>query len=374
MSKISDYLSAGREDKIYDPNKGLYVNPQTGEVFVPTFTNNPQSDLAQRMGQTMERQGQPVDMSQGAYLIRDRQPTGMPGRGQQPQGQPKVNPEDPWEVANYYMSSDKFKNEIYQKMFPGRDPSQGFQNEKERSQYYKALQSTRNMLVDNVKWKLEYGRKKKADQQKGAARGVSQQQLMKMIQDEKLRLDEVNNQATTMPENKVENTMEQAKKNVMELLQATGGIMGVDRGEGGGMPVQRGQRGQRVQGPGTPEAKGAEGQASMGGGGNQVAQQLNVYGADTKTKRLGELTTKQATKAAATLSAILKSMYPDKSIDELNKMHRSIFEARMIPEEWYTLDPKQIIERAQKRTAGGVKEAAQTATDSYYQGGSPAII
>jgi hypothetical protein len=373
MSKISEYLEAGRAGKVFDPNQGLWVDPQTKQAFVPTFTDDPRSDIMSRVQTGMERQGQPLDISQGAYLVKDprEMPTAMPERGQQ---RPAPNPEDPWALAQEHMRSSQFKTEIFQKMFPGRDPRAGFQSTAERDMFLKALESTRNMLVDRFKWQLEYQRKKKAKDRKGGLSGVSQQQLMKMIQQEALRLEELNRDPSTPPEGRIEDPMGQAKQNITQLLEMTGSMTGevmpVDKGD---MRTADFRVGRDEAEPRTAEFRVGRDESEMQLL-NEPAQRYGVYGADQKGKELNKLKPAEFQKAVINLDEILKSMHPDKSREEINQMHKEIFMGGIIPEDWYAGDAKEIIRRAQARTAGGVKAGAKEATERYYQGGSPALM
>jgi hypothetical protein len=364
MSKISEYLAEGRAGKVFDPNQGLYVDPNSGQAFVPTFTDDPRSNIMSRVQGAMERQGQPLDISQGAYLVRDRnQPTGMPGRGQ---ARPPVNKEDPWAMAQEHIRSPQFKAEIYKQMF-GRDPSAGFHSKAERDMFLKALKSTRNTLVDRFKWQLEYQRKKKAKDREGGLRGVSQQQLMKMIQQEALRLEELNRDPSTPPEAQIQDPMATAQENITKLLEMTGSMTGQVEG----MPIDR-EDAMPIGDAKAQPATIAQPEADLDI--NQTAQGLGVYGSDQKGKELNKLKPKEFQKAVINLDEILKSMHPDRSREELNEMHKRIFMDGVIPKAWYTEEAANIIKKAQERAAGGVKEAAGKATRSYYEGGTPALI
>jgi hypothetical protein len=176
MSQIGDYLAQGRAGKVYDPNQGLYMDPATGQAFVPTFTNIQSSNIQGQVEKSMG--GTPVQAD--PYLIGggpgDQQGGVMPGRGEQPQA-PDIN--DPWAMANEHMKSSGFKTEIYKEMF-GRDPSSGFRDEAERERFYKAMKSTRNVLVDRFKYQITGKRKQSEDRQKDARKGLSQKEAMKM--------------------------------------------------------------------------------------------------------------------------------------------------------------------------------------------------
>jgi hypothetical protein len=181
MSQIADYLAQGRAGKVYDPNQGLYMDPQSGRAFVPTFTNIQSSNIQDKVQKSMG--DTPVDAE--PYLIgggpgnqpgRASGPAAMPGRGQQPQA-PDIN--DPWAMANEHMKSKGFKSEIYKEMF-GRDPSSGFRDKAERERFYSAMKSTRNVLVDRFKYQIT-GRNKQAEaRRKDARKGLSQKEAMKM--------------------------------------------------------------------------------------------------------------------------------------------------------------------------------------------------
>jgi len=184
MSQIGDYLEQGRAGKVYDPNQGLYMDPQTGKAFVPTFTNVSNSNIQGEVEKSMGN----IPVQADPYLIggggpgnqpgsaSGPAPSAMPGRGEEPKA-PDIN--DPWAMAQAHMKSKKFMSEIYEQMFH-RPASSGFRDKAERDQFYRGLQSNRNMLVDRFKYQIEKKRKDAADKQKNARKGMSQKDALKM--------------------------------------------------------------------------------------------------------------------------------------------------------------------------------------------------
>jgi hypothetical protein len=190
MSQIKEYLEQGRQGKVYDPNQGLYMDPRTGQAFVPTFTNIANSNIQGEVEKSMA--GAPGVQSVDAqpYLVGGQQYMrgaggamqpmgGMPGRGEQKQA---PDPRDPWALAQEHMKSPAFKREIYQQMF-GRDPESGFRNHQERNQFLSALKSTRNVLVDKFKWQIEQKRKDDERIAKGAMKQMSQKERMDALRE-----------------------------------------------------------------------------------------------------------------------------------------------------------------------------------------------
>jgi hypothetical protein len=177
MSQIREYLEQGRAGKVYDPQKGLYMDPATGTAFVPTFTNIASSNIQQKVEKSMP--GTPVQAD--PYLVGGgpggpQQGGAMPGRGEQPKA-PDIS--DPWAMANEHMKSKGFKTEIYKEMF-NRDPQSGFRNEAERDRFFSGLKSTRNVLVDRFKYQIEARRKERASANKNARSRMGQKDFMEM--------------------------------------------------------------------------------------------------------------------------------------------------------------------------------------------------
>ena len=176
MSQIKDYLEQGRAGKAYDPNQGLYMDPKSGKAFVPTFTNVSNSNI---QGDVESRMDGPSKLDARPYLVSGG-PGGMPGRGETQQTQQRPDARDPWAMAQEHMKSAGFKNEIYKEMF-GRDPQSGFRTHEERNKYYKALQSTRNILVDKFKWQIIQKEKRDAALLKDAQKQMGQKEAMELL-------------------------------------------------------------------------------------------------------------------------------------------------------------------------------------------------
>jgi hypothetical protein len=192
MSQIKEYLEQGRAGKVYDPNAGLYVDPNTGQAFVPTFTNvqnsNIQGEVQKSMAgapgvQSVQSEpylvgGQNYMRGGGGQMTPVQAGGAMPGRNEQATKQ-APDPQDPWAMAQEHMKSPAYKEEIYRQMF-GRDPQSGFRNTKERDMFFKGLQSNRNVLVDRFKWQIESRRKSDELALKNARKGMSQKEALEI--------------------------------------------------------------------------------------------------------------------------------------------------------------------------------------------------
>jgi len=175
MSQIKDYLEQGRAGKVYDPNQGLYMDPKEGKAFVPTFTNIADSNI---QGEVESRMGGPSKADTSPYLVSGG-PGAMPARGEAKAPQ-RPDARDPWAMAQEHMKSSGFKSEIYREMF-GRDPQSGFRSEAERNKFYKALQSTRNVLVDRFKWQITQKDKAAAETMKNAQKQMGQRDAIELF-------------------------------------------------------------------------------------------------------------------------------------------------------------------------------------------------
>lgn len=383
MSKISEYLEAGRKDKIYDPNRGMYIDPNTGEAFVPTFTNDPNSNIMNRVQSRManpqgvqtpqqggqpqgggmpQRQGQPLDMSQGAYLIKERQQGAIPERGQEQRKAP--DPRDPWAMANEHMKSPQFMTEVYKQMFPGRNPSQGFKNQEERNMFYKGLQSTRNALVDRFKWQIDQKNRQKEQSLKYGAKGMSQKDLITMIQG---RTNEIVQEGVTsgMPVDRAE-AQKQAQQEITSLLESTGQILG--KAQGGGMPVDKvGAMGEPGQDQPASKAQPAGADAKPAEMPKPGDSGIKILGAEGSHKKLADLAN-EPVKQARGLTAIkeaLRLQFPDAPDEELNKMRREYVKTNGIPEEFTKYDLKEMMPKLKAALDSAAKKRE---TDPMFSG------
>ncbi|GAG56235.1 unnamed protein product, partial [marine sediment metagenome] len=118
----------------YDPNQGLWMDPQSGQAFVPTFTNVQDSNI---QGEVESQMGGPAKVDAQPYLVSDKGQGAMPGPGEQNAPQ-RPDARDPWAMAQEHTKSNQFKNELYREMF-GRDPQSGFRDKQERERFYSGI-------------------------------------------------------------------------------------------------------------------------------------------------------------------------------------------------------------------------------------------
>ena len=158
MPSIKEYLERGQAGKVFDPNQGMYVDPQTGRPFVPTFTNIEGSDIGQRISEQYGEQPDPYMIGPEARMV----PAGqhqVPERigADQPQLPTKdqeqgIDRNDPWAMAN--AATKKMLPDIFEELFPGK-PFNSTLGEKDWAKYQSRVKHTRNMLVDRFKWQIE---------------------------------------------------------------------------------------------------------------------------------------------------------------------------------------------------------------------------
>jgi hypothetical protein len=385
MSRIAEYLEAGRADKMYDPNQGLYVDPNTGKAFVPSFTNDPSqrgADMPQRVQQSMP--GQQLDTSQGAYLVKDRPgPGAIPGPKDGQQGQ-APDPRDPWAMAQAHTGSQKFMTEVYQQMFPGRDPSNGFDSPQEREQFSKALQSARNALVDRFKWQIDNKRKQETHERRGTAKRISNQELMKMISEEKEKLDQTNNDPNLLPEQRIEDTESAARENILNRLKGVQQEFGDlwDEEEGGGMPVEKDGR-TAMPDQKKPAAGAMPTDTATTGAGEEAPDVFGKFNQESPgTSDFQTIMKSDPAKASNVLLNTLAEaefMNPDMSPEQARAESKK-YASKMISD-IYLYDPKKFLEylrgksdRDKKGKQEDTKTSAKSAVSDYYQGGSPALI
>jgi hypothetical protein len=386
MSRIAEYLEAGRADKMYDPNQGLYVDPNTGKAFVPMFTDDPSqrgADMPQRVQQSMP--GQQLDTSQGAYLVKDRPgPGAIPGPKDGQQGQ-APDPRDPWAMAQAHTGSQKFMTEVYQQMFPGRDPSQGFDSPQEREQFSKALKSARNALVDRFKWQIDNKRKQETHERRGTAKRISNQELMKMISEEKDKLDQVNNDPNLLPEQRIEDTETKARENILNRLKGVQQEFGDlwDEEEGGGMPVVKDDR-TAMPDQKKPATGAMPTDAATTGAGEGLGMEApGVFNQESPGTSdfitISKSDPKKATNVLQNTIAEVQMLYPD--MDPKEQLVKAQEIGRENISDIYMFDPEKFLERLRGKLDRGVetkkeniRSGAKEAVSEYRRGGSPALM
>lgn len=367
MSRIREYLEEGRAGKIYDPNQGMYMDPETKQAFVPTFTNRPESNI---MNRVQGPEGYSMNQGQGAYLVHDRPgPGAMPGRGGE--GRQAPDPRDPWSMANEHMKNPQTKIELFQQMFPGRNPQGGFQSEQERNLYFKGLQSYRNALVDRFKWQITQKDKREVDARKGAARRISQAELMKQIGELTNQYREANESARLGGEPEpYQDPAKQAEDDIFNRLQSIEKRFGQEwDNQGQGMPVEKG-------------ASTIDTGATAGKPQGEPVMQIDKTEPAAPTqegKTFQEWIKEDKNKGQNAFMNVIEEMnirYPDKSSEEINQLARD--RAKQPLPDYYTWDKKQFSSRIKKllgeESKRETKEVSKQAVSNYYQGGTAALI
>lgn len=157
MASIREYLEQGRAGKVFDPNQGLYMDPQTGQPFVPTFTNIEGSNIAQRMSpeygeQTPYMVGPEYRQTPGGPQALPEPQRVTPEQAALPGRDEGVDPNDPWSMAN--ASIKTMMDDIFGEMFPGKNYGDPL-SQQEWQKFQGGVQSMRNALVDRYKWQID---------------------------------------------------------------------------------------------------------------------------------------------------------------------------------------------------------------------------
>jgi hypothetical protein len=247
-------------------------------------------------------------------------------------------------MANEHMKNPQTKIELFQQMFPGRNPQGGFQSEQERNLYFKGLQSYRNALVDRFKWQITQKDKREVDARKGAARRISQAELMKQIGELTNQYREANESARLGfgQEWDAQGQGMPVEKGAASI--DTGAAAGIPQGE----PVMQIDKSE----PATPAQEG---------------KTFQEYMKDNKNKGMN-----------AFMNTIeeMNIKFPDKSTEEINELARA--KAKDPLPEYYTWDreqfTKKIRELLKEEKEQSTKDTAKSAVSKYYQGGTTALI
>jgi hypothetical protein len=208
---------------------------------------------------------------------------------------------------------------------------------------------------------------------------------MKMISEEKDKLDQVNNDPNLLPEQRIEDTETKARENILNRLKGVQQEFGDlwDEEEGGGMPVVKDDR-TAMPDQKKPATGAMPTDAATTGAGEGLGMEApGVFNQESPGTSdfitISKSDPKKATNVLQNTIAEVQMLYPD--MDPKEQLVKAQEIGRENISDIYMFDPEKFLERLRGKLDRGVetkkeniRSGAKEAVSEYRRGGSPALM